>query len=315
MWAAMLSILPLVWWKASAIEDWVKLLNYTAPAPVASIASQVTMTDYAKHLFYVNHPKLDSNTQNFRQDCPEDEQTIVLGCYMAGESGIAIYDVQDPRLAGVQQVTAAHEMLHAAYDRLSRADKKNINNLLQNYYDNDLHDQRLIDIINLYKKTEPNGLLNEMHSIFGTEVTSLPPSLESYYKKYFVNRSAVVALANQYQSVFTQNRQQLADINQKISDLKSQLSDEQSIIASQETSLKSESDRLQALKNSGDINTYNEGVDPFNNRVAAYKALVAKYNAQVAEINDLVTSYNNLAHTQNSLYKALDTRVSTQPAQ
>ena len=42
----------------------------------------------------------------------------MLGCYILNK-GIYVYDITDDRLAGVRQVTTAHEMLHAAYDRLS----------------------------------------------------------------------------------------------------------------------------------------------------------------------------------------------------
>ncbi len=83
-------------------------------------------------------------------------------------------------------------MLHAAYNRLNSADKSRIDNSLQKYYQHTLTDQRIKNIIAAYKKTEPNDLVNEMHSIFGTEVAELPPELETYYKQYFSNRSVVV---------------------------------------------------------------------------------------------------------------------------
>ena len=35
-----------------------------------------------------------------------------------------IYNVNDERLNGLKEVTAAHEMLHAAYERLPESDKK-----------------------------------------------------------------------------------------------------------------------------------------------------------------------------------------------
>ena len=57
--------------RARAIEDWWKLRNYTAPANVAGLAREDTMTAAARHIFYVNHPALVASASTFRQDCPE----------------------------------------------------------------------------------------------------------------------------------------------------------------------------------------------------------------------------------------------------
>ena len=40
------------------IIDWWKLRGYTPPAAVATLATEDTMTEYARHLFYVNKPVL-----------------------------------------------------------------------------------------------------------------------------------------------------------------------------------------------------------------------------------------------------------------
>ena len=114
----------LVYFNAQNLVDWWKLRGYTPPASVSALASEDTMTKYATHVFYVNHPQIVSDTATFRQDCSENEQTIVLGCYHPEQEGIFVYNVSDPRLSGVQQVTAAHEMLHAVYARLSTKDRK-----------------------------------------------------------------------------------------------------------------------------------------------------------------------------------------------
>ncbi|HXE10230.1 MAG TPA: hypothetical protein VN554_02280, partial [Verrucomicrobiae bacterium] len=117
VWLACLGMAAL---ERQNIYDWVKLQGYQAPADIAALAQQDTMTAYGRKIFYVNHPQLDDKS-NFAGKCPNNggEQTIVLGCYRPGESGIFLLNVSDPRLNGVEQVTAAHEMLHGAYERLS----------------------------------------------------------------------------------------------------------------------------------------------------------------------------------------------------
>jgi hypothetical protein len=297
------------------IEDWAKLRNYAAPAEITQIASEDGMTATARHIFYINHPKLIPNKVGFRQECPQSEQSIVLGCYHSTELGIAIYNVNDPRLNGVEQVTAAHEMLHAAYDRLNADEKKTINNELVDYYSNGLADQRIKEIISGYKKTEPNDVINEMHSIFGTEIRALPAPLEKYYQNYFINRSSVAGFSGQYESVFTQNQTQLNNLKSQIDQLKLQLNALKSTIQNQETALAAENRRLQNLSNQGQTDEYNSSVDSYNAKVISLRSLIANYNANVQKVNSLVDQYNALAYTQESLYSSLDTRLQTQTDQ
>ncbi len=126
---ALLSFPVLIYLNAQALSDWWQLRGYSPPATVTSLAAQDTMTSYATHVFYVNRPDIESNASQFRNECQETEKTIVLGCYHSNQEGIFVYNVQDSRLAGVEQVTAAHEMLHAAYDRLSSKDRNYVDGL------------------------------------------------------------------------------------------------------------------------------------------------------------------------------------------
>src|SRR5262249_5858448 len=97
------------------IADWWRLRGYHAPPAISAFVADDRMTGKARDLFYLNRPQLLADVAAFRQSCPLDEESIVLGCYQGGQRGIAIFAVHDPRLDGVEQVTAAHEMLHAAY--------------------------------------------------------------------------------------------------------------------------------------------------------------------------------------------------------
>src|SRR5690348_17199642 len=105
------------------VSDWLRLRNYQPDASVLTIADATSMTDRARHMFFINHPALQDKAA-FHQSCPQyDEQTIVIGCYESGQRGIFVLKVDDQRLNGVEEVTAAHEMLHAAYERLSNSEQ------------------------------------------------------------------------------------------------------------------------------------------------------------------------------------------------
>ncbi len=300
---------------AQEIEDWWKLRDYSAPAAVAKLADEDTMTTKARNLFYVNHPELMSDKATLRQFCTRNEQTIVLGCYHGNDNGIAIFVVSDPKLDGVEEVTAAHEMLHAAYERLGQSEKDRVNGMLEDYYKNGLTDSRVKDVMAQYQKTEPNDVVNEMHSVFGTEVSNLPPALEDYYKQYFADRKTVFNFSDQYESVFTQNENQLKSMKNQIDNLKAQLKSDKAEIDSEQDSLAAESKRMDSLRDSNRTQDYNAAVGPYDARVASLKSLISSYNANVDKVNSLVEQYNSLAYAQENLYESLDTRVQTQAAQ
>jgi hypothetical protein len=298
--------------KHQAIFDWAKLRNYQAPSAIAQIATQDTMTDYGRKVFYVNHPELVPK-DNFGNDCPNDggEQTIVLGCYHPIQAGIFVLNVTDPRLDGVHQVTAAHEMLHAAYDRLSRADKDKVNQMLLDYYHNGLADQRIKDTIDAYKKTEPKDLVNEMHSIFGTEVATLPAPLEQYYQRYFTDRGQVVAFAVQYQDEFTSRQNIVTQDDAKLAQLKSQIQNLEADLKNKQSQLASTQADLNNKRSNGQIAAYNAGVPDYNAQVEAYNAEVEQVRSLIDQYNQLVNERNAVALEEDQLVKDLST--SAQP--
>lgn len=296
-----------------AIEDWLRLRNYTPPAAVASIAQADTMTDDARRMFYVTHPDLIDSAEQFRRSCPSFEQTIVLGCYHSGfKSAIYIYNVQDKRLNGIVEVTGAHEMLHAAYDRLSQDEKNRINGLLNSFYANELRDKRVLETIDAYKDTEPSELLNEMHSIFATEVDNLNAELESYYKLYFADRSKVVAFADKYADEFSDRTDQIKQYEQQLKNLKEKIDREETTLGSQLGQIGADRSRLDSLRASGQIEQYNAAVPPFNDLVNDYNAGVVELKNDISEYNRLVQAHNSLAAELSSLYESLDTSLTTQ---
>ena len=290
-----LLVLLAVAFNRQSIFDWWKLRDYQAPVAVSALATQNTMTDYAKRVFYVNKPVLENKT-SFAKSCPNDskEQSIVLGCYHSDQAGIFLLGVSDERLKGVEQVTAAHEMLHAAYDRLSSTDKQRVDAMLEDYYNNQLKDKRILDTIDGYKKSEPKDVVNEMHSIFGTEIANLPPQLEQYYKKYFANRSQVASYAAKYQNEFSSREALVDSADQQLATLKSRIETNEADLNSKQATLDSERQRLSSLRSSGSVTAYNSGVPVYN-------AMIDTYNKQVLAIRNLIDQYNQLVERRNAV--------------
>lgn len=292
VWLALLGLLAV---NRQNIFDWWRLRHYQASAAVSQLAGQDTMTAYARKVFYVNRPAIDDK-QQFANVCPSGsrEQTIVLGCYHAGQAGIFLLGVSDPRLNGVEQVTAAHEMLHAAYDRLNGSERQRVDAMLLDYYNHGLHDQRILNTIAAYKKTEPNDVVNEMHSVFGSEVAKLPSGLEQYYKRYFTDRAQIAAYAASYQAEFTsrqaavaQDDAQLASLKARIDGLEADLKTRQATVDAQQAALLNE-------RNANNATAYNAGVPGYN-------ALVNAYNAELQTVQSLIAQYNQLVASRNAI--------------
>lgn len=305
-----LAIVAALNWQA--IDDWWRLLGYTPPPVIAQLASQDTMTAYTRHLFYLNRPQLSSSVSAFRQSCPENENTIVLGCYHSGQNGIFIYNVQDPALAGVTQVTAAHEVLHAVYARLSGGQRAKLDTELESFYKNDLKDPRVQAEVKLYQQTEPGSVMDEMSCTFGTEVANLPAALNDYYKTYFTNRGAIVAYEQQYESAFTTRQNTITADDQQLSSVKSQIDNQEATLAAQLSDLNAIQNQLDNLKASGQIPVYNADVPGYNAQVDSYNRGVDSLQNAIAAYNQLVATRNAVATDLTTLDKALDTRLTTQ---
>jgi uncharacterized protein YaaR (DUF327 family) len=293
-----------------AVFDWLKLHDYKPPAQVSQLADQDTMTPKGRKIFFVNHPLLSAK-QSFAAYCPSSsrEQTIVLGCYHSNQAGVYVLDVTDSRLEGIEQVTAAHEMLHAAYDRLNGQQKSSVNKMLEDYYKNGLTDDRIRETIDAYKQTEPSDLVNEMHSIFGTEIVSLPAGLENYYKQYFGSRTQVAGFAAKYQSEFSSRQAQVSQMDQQLSAWKKQIESSQASLKDQQSQIETQRNSLLALRSRGDVNAYNAGVPTYNNLVDKYNSSVRELQSVVSQFNDLVAKRNAIALEEDQLVNELKANV------
>ena len=310
----LLGVLGLLTVYRQAVLDWWRLRDYQAPARVAQIATQDSMTDYARKVFYVNHPSV-ADKQSFSDACPNNggEQTIVLGCYHSPQNGIYLLNVTDSRLSGVVQVTAAHEMLHAAYDRMNSSDRQKVDAMLLDYYHNGLTDPRIKKSIDAYKVSEPNDIVNEMHSIFGTEVSQLPAGLEQHYKQYFSNRAQIAAYAAQYQNEFTSRQAIVAQDDAQLTAMKAQIKAYENELKQQQAAIASKRNDLTNLRNSGKTDEYNAAVPGYNSMIDSYNSKVEAAQSLISQYNQLVARRNAVALEEHEL--ANDLNANVQPIQ
>lgn len=291
------------------IYDWYRLRNYQASAPIAQLATDTTMNDAARRVFYVQHPQLEDKTV-FRSFCSIYEQTIVLGCYSL-DKGIFVLKIDDSRLQGVQQVTAAHEFLHAAYERLSPGEKTKIDRLINSTYQS-LNDQRIKKTVEAYRAQDPSVVTNELHSILGTEVRNLPPELETYYGKYFSNRARIVSYSENYEAAFSERKNKVDNYDKQLGQLKTAIDQKKNDLELQGQALQQERARLDSLLQQKRYEEFNAGVDSFNQNVRDYNGEIAQAQSLIGQYNSLLEERNAVALETRELFKALDTRVAPQ---
>ncbi len=202
------------------VVDMMTVWRFTPSTAIASLATRSGMSETGKFLFYASQPQID-NKEQFNTHCHRMiEKTAVLGCYTMRR--IYVYDITDPRLDGIKEVTAAHEMLHAAYDRLSDSEQARVDRLIETETAH-ITDPKLRERLALYEKTEPGERNNELHSIIATEIRTISPELEKYFSQYFEDRNKIVTLAESYAQVFKELEDQQTKLIQEITDLSARI--------------------------------------------------------------------------------------------
>ncbi len=307
-----LAIPAVLLWQRQAIFDQWRLYRYQPPAEVVELADVTTMNNDTRRLFYVYHPAVQDKA-TFNTHCRENEETIVLGCYVDGE-GIYLLDVTDNRLAGVEEVTAAHETLHAAYARLNSRERNRVNQMLDNAFDA-LSSPRIKETIEIYRKRDPNIVHNELHSILGTEVRVLPTELEDYYKRYFIDRSKVVGFSEQYEQAFTARKNLIQDYDAQLAALKGEIDGLQNSLKAAEQALARDRTNLNNLRSSGDVEGYNAAVPGYNVKVATFNRDIDTLTNKINQYNEIVAKRNAVASEEEELVKAIDSREIVPKAQ
>jgi hypothetical protein len=303
------------WLNRYNLYDAFRLYHYKPPVAIVQLADQTTMTPRARRLFYVYHPVIE-NSMAFNQDCQVTEQAIVLGCTVINK-GIYLYDVKDPELNGVEQVTAAHEMLHIVYSRLSHSELSYINNLVLTTYNQLAPSNSVLKgEYQSYLKTEGSGaVLNELHSVLGTEISQLPPTLENYYKQFFTNRQVIVNYASHYENLFLQRQQMVEQDDQQLSTWQQTIGSDESQLQLENQQLASHLAQLNQLRSSDQVDAYNNSVASYNQEVVTYNNLINQTKQLINQYNNLLAVRNSIALSENKLVQSISSLPSTITAQ
>ena len=266
------------------VKDQVAIWAYSPTASVTTIDERIGLTSKGKFYFYATQPAVDGS-EKFNSDCPRQEVgNPILGCYSAGR--IYVYDVTNSQLDGIEEVTAANEMLHAVWERMKPEEQARIGALLRAEYQKLAGDKDLTDRMGYYERTEPGEFENELHSILGTERKSLGSELETYYGQFFTDRQRVIALHSKYDTVFT-------DLKNRSDALYTELTMLGQSVETRSTQYEADSQTLAA-----DISSFNSRADSGN------FSSISQFNAERAS---LITRSNRLDADRDAITSDIET--------
>ena len=244
----------------------------TVPVPddIRDLAATTTMTERARRIFLAASPTIEDAT-TFAANCGivnqaesgSEPRTHTQGCYVAGRIHLLAPD--RPEARELLYVVAAHELLHAVYAFLGPAERSRIDAELQAARPGN---QRLEERLKPYG-TSPT-LINEVHSILGSEFESVSPTLEAHYAQFFADRATVVAAR---QRTLGSREAEIARLRADIDGLDARIS-----------ALKETQEELRAAN---DIRSYNANV-------AVINGLIGRYNDQIDALNARIEEYNGL---------------------
>lgn len=291
---------------AQNIMDWFKLQGYEPPARVVKLADETTMKPDTRRIFYVNHPQISQKAE-FQKQCESKEQSIVLGCYV-NPGGIYLLDVTDSRLNGVVEVTAAHEVLHAVYDRLGSDERARVDTLTNNFLKT-IKDERILKTVENYRKKDPDVVPSELHSIFGTEISELSPELEEYYAQHFSDRKQIVAFSQQYEQTFIELEERVESLDRQLESIKRQLESNKTELSRREAEIDQKRQELDRLLQNNEVEQYNSQVAVFNQMVSSYNSLINSSRQLANQYNNIVEERNSLVTTEQQLREELDSNI------
>jgi hypothetical protein len=296
------------------VLDEINYLQYKPSTLITSFADKTAMNSEGKFLFYSAKPALQDRAQ-FNVSCPSySADTAILGCYDGQE--IYIYDVTNPQLDGIREETAAYEMLHAAYKRLSPSDLKTVNTLVEAEYAK----QSTADTdssVAYFAKYEPGQRDDELFSIVATQDATISPQLETYYSRYFTNRQVLVQLYNKYEGVFNALKTQSQTLSTSLSTLSKTIDTESKQYTIDSAALSSDIDAFNTKANNGGFSSQAEFDNERAGLVARTNQLEARrtaLNSDIATYNSELSQYNALAIQTQTLQNSIDSKVQPAPS-
>ena len=167
----------------------------TLPSDVAAVADRAFLTDEGRELLTLVGAK-SAHGDDLQRACgvvdAVDDHTPA-GCY--SRVGIFVFIPADPRVADAAVTTLAHELLHAAFDRLGAGEVWHVREMLHAAIDRIPADDPVHTQIDWSVGDHEESRDTELFAYLGSQEWpdgGFDPDLEAVYARYFTDRAALV---------------------------------------------------------------------------------------------------------------------------
>lgn len=179
-----------------------------AGSELARLAADTFLTERGREVLYATHPELIGDEVAQLCSRPEDvpgDEVVAAGCYAGwlGAGRIYVFRPGDDRLLGSMVTITAHELLHAAYDRMDAAQQRRIDELVAAETERLAPDDPTRTQIDWSVGSYESNRGTEQFAYLGSQVLldgGFAPELEAIYAEWFTDR---VALVEVYRSSIT----------------------------------------------------------------------------------------------------------------
>lgn len=275
-----------LYFNQNLVRDTISASLFKPSQSIEKVNQKIGLTTTGQRFFYASKPEL-STADEFNAKCRDIEKTsVVLGCYDGNT--ITLYDINNQELEGIEEVTAAHEMLHAAYDRLDKKSKLQLDKTLEEFGDELQSDPRFAERISVYNNLSQAQRTNELHSILGTEVDKLNQELESHYSQYFKDRKTIVGLYKNYSGVFNKLRNDAEELAANLDRQAANINNQTSSYKIAVSVLNRDTTDFNKQASKASFGTQVE----FNEARQALLARSSALDSQLIYINKLIDKYN-----------------------
>lgn len=273
---------------AENIANVYAVVSYSGDTRVAILADSAGMNLKGKALFLSQSPELVS-ADELQTHCPLAGAGLVeYGCYLPSRNKIYILGIASPPYSEAMTVTAAHEMLHAAWAELGTGARNDISSVLQGYIQQvaDGDARTIKDSLARYDANEAVQI-NELHSFVGSEVGSgVGDELEAHYRRYFSDRTK----SSSANTRATQGEEEIRnDLEARRSELSERLADINDYEAKWLAPFRA---AMQQNLYYGSYYTYNKNVEGYNKNLEMYNQKVDEYERRRRLFNEDIDKYN-----------------------
>lgn len=281
--------------------------RFTPSSSMQEVIDRLSLTSKGKRILYASQPQLQDKTA-FNESCNSRERSAaILGCYYMRR--IYVYNIENTELTDAKPVTTAHEMLHAAYERLSASERDRVDAMIERQYTRIKDEPIIQSMVSYYEKAEPGERLNELHSIIGTQVGDLTSELEAYYGTYFVDRQTIVAMSDKYQAVFDTVNNEATQLQETINAEKASLQTDMAQYQVDMTTLNEEIRQFNSRAQAGEFSSeaaFNLARANVISQQTALETRRVALNQRVQAYNDNIARLNTLAVRAQELNKSIN---------